>query len=297
LPSSESFFSGYQAIPSCKVHPVVLFSILDHYSRRNEGQDRVIGTLLGVIGSDGVVEIRNCFPVPYGEVNKTSEVVSLVDMEFHKTMFDLHQKVNSKEVIVGWYATGSDVTENSLLIQNDFYAREISNPLHLVVNTILTGDKLGIKAFISNPLSIGDKVLGTQFQQIKVDIKTFEAERIGVDIINKARAGQPTDDGTEANLAELGNLEVSVKKLLQLLDEVGGYIDKVIQKKVAPDNKVGRFLADTLSVVPKINSVTFDKMFNTSLQDLLMVSYLGNITRTQLTLNSILNSTSIQQPK
>lgn len=30
-----------------KVHPVVLFSIVDSYERRNEGAQRVIGTLLG----------------------------------------------------------------------------------------------------------------------------------------------------------------------------------------------------------------------------------------------------------
>ena len=31
----------------CKVHPVVLFSIVDSYERRNENSRRVIGTLLG----------------------------------------------------------------------------------------------------------------------------------------------------------------------------------------------------------------------------------------------------------
>jgi hypothetical protein len=31
----------------CRVHPVVLFSIIDSYERRNEDAKRVIGTLLG----------------------------------------------------------------------------------------------------------------------------------------------------------------------------------------------------------------------------------------------------------
>ena len=34
-----------------QVDPLVLFNILDHFQRRNEGQDRVIGTLLGVVGA------------------------------------------------------------------------------------------------------------------------------------------------------------------------------------------------------------------------------------------------------
>lgn len=31
----------------CRVHPVVLFTIVDSYERRNEDARRVIGTLLG----------------------------------------------------------------------------------------------------------------------------------------------------------------------------------------------------------------------------------------------------------
>lgn len=39
---------------------------------------------------------------------------------------------------------------------------------------------------------------------------------------------------------------------------------------------------DTVSVVPKIDSTAFENMFNSHLQDLLMVVYLANMTRTQL---------------
>jgi JAB1/Mov34/MPN/PAD-1 ubiquitin protease len=52
----------------CIISPVVLFSILDHYLRRNEGQSRVIGTLLGSRSDDGSeIEIKNCFNVPHNE--------------------------------------------------------------------------------------------------------------------------------------------------------------------------------------------------------------------------------------
>lgn len=51
----------------CIVYPVVVFNILDHYIRREEDNDRVIGTLFGVI-NDGIIEIRNCFPVLHKEI-------------------------------------------------------------------------------------------------------------------------------------------------------------------------------------------------------------------------------------
>ena len=60
--------SSHRSSPVCRVHPVVLFTITDAFIRRNEGQDRVIGTLLGTI-SDGVVEVKNCYAVPHSESN------------------------------------------------------------------------------------------------------------------------------------------------------------------------------------------------------------------------------------
>jgi len=57
-----------------------------------------------------------------------------VDMEYHRTMYELHRQVNSKEVIVGWYATGNEITEHSVLI-HDFYSREAATPVHLCMDT------------------------------------------------------------------------------------------------------------------------------------------------------------------
>jgi translation initiation factor 3 subunit F len=51
---------------SVRIHPVALFAICDAYIRRSEKQDRVIGTLLGVI-ADNVVEVKNCYVVPHNE--------------------------------------------------------------------------------------------------------------------------------------------------------------------------------------------------------------------------------------
>ena len=39
---------------------------------------------------------------------------------------------------------------------------------------------------------------------------------------------------------------------------------------------------DTVSSIPRIDVGEFEKMFNTHLQDLLMVVYLANLTRSQL---------------
>ena len=70
-----------------------------------------------------------------------------VDIEFAKTMYDLHKRVNSSEVVVGWYSTGPDVTEHSVLI-HEYYNREARNPVHITIDTTLRNSEMGMKAYI-----------------------------------------------------------------------------------------------------------------------------------------------------
>lgn len=98
LPSTS--LAATRPVSTVVLGPLPLASILDHHLRRGQDQDRVFGTLLGVRREvDNEVEVRNAFGVPYaiqgrGEVN--------IDMDHHKSLLDLHLKVNPKEVVVGW---------------------------------------------------------------------------------------------------------------------------------------------------------------------------------------------------
>jgi translation initiation factor 3 subunit F len=60
-------FGPSSATLSAKVHPLVIFNICDCYVRRPDQAERVIGTLLGSISPDGVIEIRNSYAVPHSE--------------------------------------------------------------------------------------------------------------------------------------------------------------------------------------------------------------------------------------
>jgi len=49
---------------TCSIHPTIVSNILDHYMRRPEKQQTVIGTLLGNV--DGTkVDIQTSFAVPF----------------------------------------------------------------------------------------------------------------------------------------------------------------------------------------------------------------------------------------
>ena len=127
-----------------KVHPVILLNIISSYERRSPDQHRVIGTLLGNVDKSGSIEVSNCFVVQHREAD--SEVA--FDIHVAQDLYELHRKVNPNEVIVGWFSTGkSEVTEYSALI-HEFYTRESTNPVHMIVDPTPTG--ISIKGKFGN---------------------------------------------------------------------------------------------------------------------------------------------------
>jgi len=74
----------------------------------------------------------------------------------------------------------------------------------------------------------------------------------------------------------------------QMLEKLLEYVDNVIAGKIPPNSTVGRLLMETISRVPKFDGPKFDAMLNSTMQDLLMVVYLANLTKTQLTLGESL---------
>lgn len=76
------------------------------------------------------------------------------------------------------YSTGLGVTGGSALI-HEFYSREVSNPVHLTVDTGFSSGDGTIKAYNSANLSLGDRQLAAQFQEIPLDLRMVEAERVG----------------------------------------------------------------------------------------------------------------------
>ena len=95
-PSTGGGGQQSRSLSSVSVHPVALFSILDHYLRRRADTPnaRVIGTLLGT-RTENEVEIRTAFAVPHDE----SEDQVSVEIEYHKSMLELHTRANPNEVI------------------------------------------------------------------------------------------------------------------------------------------------------------------------------------------------------
>ena len=300
---------GAGKVASVRVHPVVVFNACDSYVRRQETQERVIGTLLGTVRHDGVVEIKNSYAVPHNEQN--GQVY--VDVEFHRAMIDLHLRVNPTVKIVGWYSTGDGVVPTDALI-HEFYAHECATPVHVTLDvTFADRDRL-MRAWVGQSLAlgaapktaaaaaaaVGEKpaegaegadtaaepagATAIHFQEVQLVNQFDAAERVGV--------GALASEGSE--LSEKGDdLGATVSKLTGMLEKAGSYVDAVVEGKTKGDAEIGRRLADALSAVPRLTKSQFEKLFGEGAQDMLLVTYLSNVTKMQLMLAEKLQTASL----
>jgi len=267
-----------------KVHPVVLFSIADSYERRNADSHRVIGTLVGSVDKQSI-EVTNCFCIPHKEYEERVEA----DIVYAQEMFELNKKVAPHEALVGWFATGSDITSHSALI-HDYYARETKDPIHLTLDTTLNSGRVNMKAYVFVPIGVPGATSGSMFTPVKVEMIAAEPEVAGLDLLHKTKHSKTR---SVEPLPELKKIAEAADKNEMMLDIVIRYVEAVLAGEEEPDTSVGRALVDLIQSVPKMDPVKFEAMLNSNMRDLLMVVYLSSLTKTQLQLNEKLSMVSV----
>jgi translation initiation factor 3 subunit F len=265
-----------------KVHPTVLFQIVNAYERRNLDRTAILGTLLGTLDKN-FVEVTNCFVVPHN-INADGQVS--IEMHLADVMYKLNKQVHPVEVIVGWWATGFEVPSIAVPI-NDYYARQCQNPIHLLVDTTLSQGKMQIKSFVQVDIGVPDGSQGAMFSPIPVEIVQYPPEAVGMKTLMRARTRGKTEI-----LSELPLIAESTSDMEDMLGMVLTYVEDVLADRVTPDNMIGRNLLKLVQSVPKMSKDDMDSMMNSNIKDLLMSMYLAQLTRVQVQLNEKLLMTS-----
>lgn len=267
-----------------------LFQVLDHALRKSEDQRRVIGTLLGVRSEDGLeVEIRSAYSIPHIETEDQVEI----GIDYNRTMYQLHLRANPKEVILGWYATSNELSNLSGLVQ-DFYSQhnvEGTYPypaIHLTVGDNLSGANptagIDIRTYISSPVGLGRGTVGNSlFVPIPNEVRYSEVEKSALDVISQ---GKGDETRTVSLTSDVRALEASLVEVIDMLERVSAYVNRVIDGSEQGNTAIGKYLLSTLSLVPSLSKDTLEKLFNSHLQDVLMVVYLANTVKTQLQLSA-----------
>jgi len=288
------------------LHPLVVLTVLDAYMRRSDGLTRVIGTLLGTKTAN-LIEVTSCFCVPHQE---TDEGEIGIDDEYNAKMLSLKKVMNPGEEVVGWFATtaenGQKVDYLTCFI-HDYFGRLLdgSSIIHLVVDTACTEKKVAVTAYTGSALELGDDTLASEFQSIPVTITASATEKVACDVmiksVVKGSEGRSTSSSSSGSgsgssssetkesvigskLEDLDSLEASIIRLLEILETNCEYVESVLAGRTPKDDSIGKEIFKALAAVPRMDPDVFGKMFNDRLQDMLMVVYLSNLTRTQLSI-------------
>lgn len=99
-------------------------------------------------------------------------------------------------------------------------------------------------------------------------------------------AAKDSEKRTTNIASDLDNLRSSIADTLKMLERVQKYVETARSDPSNANLAVGRFLMDALSVRPSLDPEVIEKMFNSHLQDVLMISHLARTVREQLEISS-----------
>ncbi|SPJ10254.1 eukaryotic translation initiation factor 3 subunit 5, putative [Plasmodium sp. DRC-Itaito] len=286
------------------IHPSVIFTILDAYLRRDEDQTHVIGTLMGSVIDTNLVEISDCF-VDKHSLNEGGFLQIIKD--HHETMYELKQKIRPRDQVVGWFCSGSELSELSCAVHgwfkehnsiSKFYPHTpLNEPIHLLVDASLESGFLNIKAYVQLPITLV-KDYFVHFHEIQTELLPCNVER--ADVLSVKENIHSIKDNHTNNLEHYSNNnqidmnELSLKKLIIMLKQCKSYVQDVIDQKKKGNISVGRYLHKVLSNDTFLTLEKFDSINESVLQDNLMISYLSNLANLQFLIAEKLNSSSLQ---
>eukprot|EP01006_Ploeotia_vitrea_P018197 TRINITY_DN49460_c0_g1_i2.p1 TRINITY_DN49460_c0_g1~~TRINITY_DN49460_c0_g1_i2.p1 ORF type:complete len:215 (+),score=129.05 TRINITY_DN49460_c0_g1_i2:394-1038(+) len=206
-------------------------------------------------------------------------------MEHLQRMLRLHKLVNPAEDIVGWYSTGSEINYVSTLIHNVIAKHcRLARGLHVTIDTALTNSRLSIKGYTCRNYAVDGKELVARFQQVALELSASEGGKIGVDALLN---GTPDDEKLDAPatiLSDMDALENSLTALLENIETVADYVERVRKGEVDGDTEIGRAIDSAIASVPRLDADKFSAAFDQNVRDVLMIVYLANTTRAQLAL-------------
>ncbi|CDI80420.1 eukaryotic translation initiation factor 3 subunit 5, putative [Eimeria praecox] len=315
-PKATSVPKNFDLLPfpslRVRLHPVPLMTILDAYIRRDEGQENVIGTLLGSCSDGNVIDVTDCFVDRH---SLTGEGLLQIIKDHHESMFELKQQANGgnggvREVVVGWFCTGSEMTELTCAVHgwfkqfssvSKFFPQPpLTEPIHLMVDAIMESGSFAVKVYTQVQMTMAREAC-FQFHELPLELYASPSDRIGLRLLQKVRTAhrshppkaeelmEPAADGVL--LDEMGDgLSAELEQLQEKLEICASYVRSVLNGETEPDPEVGRFLSAALSGATESELENFEQLCQNTLQDSLMAAHLARLAKLQFAVAQKLNN-------
>merc|ERR1712112_658748 len=269
------------------VHPLVLLSVVDHFSRMGKigNQKRVVGLLLGSWSSKGILDIANSFAIPFDEDDKDRDVWFL-DHEYLETMYSMFRKVNAKERVVGWYHTGPKLHQNDILI-NDLIRKYCPNSVLVIIDPKPTRVGLPTEAYkVVEEIHEDGTPTNKTFEHVPSEIGAEEAEEVGVEHLLR-----DVKDTTVGTLSQrITNQLMGLKGLNQKLTDMHNYLDQVSKGELPMNHQITYQLQDIFNLLPDVKNPTFVRSLQVNTYDQMLVMYLASCIRSVIALHNLINN-------
>ncbi|CAD2090089.1 26S proteasome regulatory subunit RPN8, putative [Plasmodium vinckei] len=266
------------------VHPIVLLSVVDHYNRiASNTKKRVLGTILGE-KIDGVVHITNSYALPFDEDIKDINIF-FIDDNYNENLFNMIRKINTREKIVGWYTTGSNIKPNDIFINEIFYKYHHA-PIFLLVNVHTNQSIFPVNAYVAIEKAISNNKFRKTFIHIPVRIGAFEAEDVGVEFLLK----ELKSVSTSTLATKVGDKLSSLKTLISKLYEISEYLNDILQGNIEMNIKILYNLQNVFSLLPDTENPELVEAFMVKNNDIMLNIFIGSITRSVIALHNLINN-------
>ncbi|EDO45776.1 predicted protein [Nematostella vectensis] len=275
-----------EAITTVVVHPIVLLSVVDHFNRMGKvgSQKRVVGVLLGS-RRKGVLDVANCFAVPFDEDDRDQNVWFL-DHDYLENMYAMFKKVNARERIVGWYHTGPKLHRNDVVI-NELIRRYCSNSVLVIIDAKPKDLRLPTDAYVAVEEVHDDGTPTTKtFEHIPSEIGAEEAEEVGVEHLLR-----DIKNLTAGTLSQrITNQLTSLKGLHARLGDIRDYLEKVATKKLPVNHTIIYELQDVFNLLPNLDIEDFCKAVTVKTNDQMLVVYVASLIRSIIALHNLISN-------
>ena len=209
------------------VHPTVLLSVVDHFNRiAKDTKKRVVGVLLGEYGHNGLLDVTNCYAVPFDE-DLVEPDVWFFDHIYHETMFNMMRKINSKERIIGWYSSGPAIKKADIDI-NEILRKYNTTPIFVLIKVQeAAAPGIPTEAYCTQEEVDDNGNMMRQFVHIPSSIGASEAEEVGVEHLLR-----DIKDASQGQLSkQVCDKIQALKSLTERLREMRLYLQNVLSGK------------------------------------------------------------------
>jgi 26S proteasome regulatory subunit N8 len=246
---------------------------------------RVVGILLGFYGDKGVLDVTNCYAVPFEEDLQEPEIW-FFDQIYHEKMFNMMRRINGKEQVIGWYSTGPTVKLADIQI-NEIVRRYNSNPCFVVVN-VQDENLIGLptSAYYSQEEVDDEGNLNRQFVHVSSSIGATEAEEIGVEHLLR-----DIKDASQGELSKkVSDKLLGLKVLVNKLKEMKDYLEKVVEGKYRYNQAIINNYQDIFNLLPNLKVEEMVRNFSVKSNDYMYVIYVSSLIRSILSLHDLINN-------